>query len=161
MRCATRIGLLALALLASCTRAPVSRNTAPTASQWFRDATRELGIDFVHVAGTNYWMPDQIGSGVCLADFNGDGRLDLYFVQNGGKSQTAPNRLYLQEASGKFRDASAESGVNVSGNGMGAYAADVNNDGLPELLVTEYGATRLFVNVGGGRFREITAECGI
>ena len=44
---------------------------------------------------------------------------------------------------------------------MGATAGDINNDGLPDVLVTEYGAARLFLNLGGGKFREITATCGI
>jgi hypothetical protein len=129
--------------------------------QWFTNIPHDFGISFTHVAGTNYFMPDQIGSGVCLADFDNDGLLDIYVVQNGGANKSIFNRLFLREPTGKFREASAGSGADIFGYGMGAYAGDVNNDGLADLLVTEYGATRLFQNLGWGKFREVSGDCGI
>ena len=106
-------------------------------------------------------MPDQIGSGVALFDYDNDGRLDVYLVQNGGTNSGARNQLFHQEADGTFKNVSAGSGLDVSGRGMGAFAGDVNNDGLPDMLVTEYGAVRLFQNLGGGKFKEVTREAGL
>jgi hypothetical protein len=113
------------------------------------------------VAGTNYFMPDQVGSGVALLDCDNDGRLDVYLVQNGGVGSPHRNQLFRQEAGGVFRDISAGSGLDVAGRGMGAIAGDLNNDGLAEVVVTEYGAVRLFQNLGGGKFREVTREAGL
>jgi hypothetical protein len=138
-----------------------STRRSPVASPWFEDITERTGIQFVHVAGTNYFMPDQIGSGIALFDFDNDGRLDLYLVQDGGTNSPAPNQLYHQEPDGSFRNVSAGSGLDVAGRGMGAYAGDVNNDGLSDLLVTEYGAVRLFQNLGAGKFREISRGAGL
>ncbi len=129
--------------------------------QWFTDMTPQSGIHFSHVAGTNYFMPDQVGSGVAVLDYDNDGRLDLYFVQNGGTNAGVRNQLFHQEADGTFRDTSAGSGVDIRGRGMGAFAGDINNDGLVDLLVTEYGAVHLFQNVSGGKFREVTREAGL
>lgn len=125
---------------------------------WFADVTARTGVAFVHRAGTNYFMPDQVGSGVVVFDFNRDERLDLYLVQNGGG---AANQLFEQRPEGTFQDVSAGSGLEVVGRGMGAIAGDVNNDGWPDVVVTEYGATRLFRNLGTGKFQEITRESGI
>ena len=141
--------------------------TKPTASpqkvsspEWFADVTAPSGLSFTHVAGTNYFMPDQMGSGLALFDYDQDGRLDVYFVQNGGTNAPAPNQLFHQEADGTFRNVSAGSGLDVVGRGMAAIAGDVNNDGLPDVVVTEHGATRLFQNTGG-KFREVTREAGL
>src|ERR1044071_8764206 len=111
--------------------------------QWFTDVTAPSGVHFSHVAGTNYFMPDQVGSGVGVLDYDNDGRLGLYFVQNAGTNATVRNQLFHQEANGTFRDASAGSGLEVSGRGMGAFAGDINNDGWVDLLITEYGAIHL------------------
>lgn len=94
-------------------------------------------------------MPEQIGSGAALIDYDDDGRLDIYLIQNDGRAR---NQLFHQETDGKFRNVSEGSGVDVAGRGMGAAVGDVNNDGRPDLLVTEYGAVRLFANLGGGKF---------
>src|SRR4029079_3884436 len=100
------------------------------------------------------------GSGVAIFDFDNDGRLDVYLVQNGNAGTPGRNQLFHQEADGTFKNVSEGSGVDVAGRGMGAFAGDVNNDGLPDLLVTEYGAVRLFQNLGG-KFREVTREAGL
>ena len=154
--------ILGFMLLAGCGH-DSSTPTVPTAAgpNWFADITEQSGIQFTHAAGTNYFMPDQIGSGVALFDYDNDGRLDVYLVQNGGPNSAAHNQLFHQEAGGRFRNVSAGSGLDVAGRGMGAFAGDVNNDGLPDLVVTEYGAVRLFQNLGGGKFREVTREAGL
>lgn len=131
------------------------------ATEWFADITARSGLHFTHVVGTNYFMADQIGSGAALLDYDNDGRLDVYLVQNGGKNSGAHNQLFHQEADGTFKNASEGSGLDVIGRGMGAFAGDVNNDGLPDMLVTEYGAVRLFQNLGRGKFREVTREAGL
>src|SRR5207237_4821397 len=93
-------------------------------------------------------------------DFDGDGRLDLYFVSNGGPNGK-PNRLYHQKADGTFEDVSRGSGLDYSAHCMGVAVGDVNNDGRPDLLITEANGARLFLNLGGGKFRDVTKEAGI
>jgi enediyne biosynthesis protein E4 len=136
-----------------------SRAVAP----WFADVTIASGLDFVHDSGASgaYFMPESIGSGAALIDFDNDGRLDIYLIHGAGPTEKSRNRLYHQGADGRFIDVSEGSGLDVSGYGMGAAVGDVNNDGWPDLLVTEYGAARLFRNLGTGKFAEITAPAGI
>lgn len=142
---------------------PAQRLPVPTEAPWFADATETLGINFRHDAGTpgNYFMPETVGSGAALFDLDNDGRLDLYLLQNGGPDSGSTNRLYRQGADGKFVDISKGSGLDVSGYGMGVAAGDVSNDGLTDVLVTEYGRTRLFLNQGGGRFLDVSKQAGI
>jgi hypothetical protein len=134
----------------------------PPGPPWFADVTERAGLHFVHDAGPvgSYFMPQAIGSGAALFDYDGDGRLDIYLVHNGGPAG-ARNRLYHQEADGTFRDASAGSGLDVAGHGMGVAVGDVNNDGRPDLLLTQYRGLRLFLNQGGGAFREVTGAAGL
>jgi enediyne biosynthesis protein E4 len=139
--------LLALFAIAGC------KKTESISQEWFRDVTGESGLHFVHQSGATgkYLMPEQIGSGAALLDFDNDGRLDIYLIQNG---RHAPNQLFHQEPNGTFKNGSAGSGVDVTGLGMGAAAGDANNDGQTDLLVTEYGRVRLFLNAGNGKFSD-------
>ena len=142
------------------TNSPVA--AAPsTGTVWFEDLTARTGLSFQHVAGTDYSMPDQMGGGGAFLDYDNDGRLDLYLVQTGGLNRRATNQLFHQEANGTFRDVSAGSGLDVTGRGMGAIAGDLNNDGRADVIVTEYGAVRCFMNVGVGHFQELTREAGL
>jgi enediyne biosynthesis protein E4 len=160
------IGLLALGAVAGCNRpgnpAPAS-DVAIVGEPWLEDVTERVGLDFTHDCGPvpgNYFMPQVVGSGCAVFDFDGDGLQDIYLINNGGPNG-AKNRLFRQMPDHTFRDVSAGSGLDVAGFGMGVAIGDVNNDGLPDVLLTEFGKTRLFLNEGGGRFREITREAGI
>ena len=106
-------------------------------------------------------MPEHIGSGAALFDYDDDGRLDIYLVQCGGTNSGARNQLFHQEDNGTFRNVSSGSGLDVDGVCMGATCGDVNNDGLTDVFLTEYGRVGLFLNHGGGRFEDATAPAGI
>jgi hypothetical protein len=162
------VGLLPL-LLPGCGRAP-QETAGPNAAHspahavpWFEEVAEKIGVQFVHDAGPvgNYLVPEQMGSGAALFDFDNDGRLDLYLVQNAGRASSSRNQLYHQESTGHFRNVSAGSGLDVAGAGMGVAAGDVNNDGQTDLVLTEYGAVRLFLNEGQGRFRDATSVAGL
>jgi enediyne biosynthesis protein E4 len=105
-------------------------------------------------------MPRQVGSGVALFDFDGDGLLDIYVIQNGGPKGPA-NRLYRQRPDHTFEDVSKGSGLDVAGWGMGVAAGDIDNDGRIDLALFEYGRTRLFRNLGNGRFADVSKASGI
>jgi hypothetical protein len=144
-------------------RAPTVAET-PAGPPWFQDVTEELGLHFVHDAGPvgNYFMPQVMGSGAALFDFDNDGRLDIYLVQNGGPGSRSTNRLFRQGPDGRFTDVSAGSGLDVAGHGMGVAIGDVNNDGWPDVFLTGFGRVRLFLNNGDGKtFTDITQEAGL
>ncbi len=157
--------ILALALNFGCRRSPTTNGDAKQSQGpvLFEEITAAAGIQFIHDSSAQgeYFLPEQVGSGTALFDFDNDGRLDIYLVQCGGPGSTSSNRLFHQETDGRFRDVSAGSGLDVVGYGMGVAAGDINNDGLTDLVVTEYGSTRLFENLGGGKFHEITKAAGI
>jgi hypothetical protein len=130
---------------------------------WFREVSDEVGLSFHHDAGLvgTYFMPQSIGSGAALFDFDNDARLDIYLVQNGGPQSRFTNKLFRQTSDGRFMDVSAGSGLDVTGFGMGVAIGDVNNDGRPDVLLTEYGGIRLFLNNGNGTFTDATRAAGL
>jgi hypothetical protein len=135
----------------------------PSGQEWFQDVTDHVGLDFVHDAGAKgkFFMPESMGSGAAVFDYDNDGRMDLYLVQNGGPESASPNRLYRQTEDGRFADATATSGLGVKGYGMGVAVGDVNNDGWPDVFLTEYDRGRLFLNEGNGHFLDLTEQAGI
>jgi hypothetical protein len=153
-------------LLLGCSRHSIDNSPStqtsqqPPSNDFFKNITSESGVRFVHQTPTNFFMPNQIGSGVTVFDFDQDGRLDLLFLQN-THDPNAKNSLYHQEPNGTFKDVSEGSGLAFSARCMGSVAGDVNNDGKPDLILTQYGATRLFLNQGAGHFTEATSDAGI
>src|SRR5262249_24095993 len=106
---------------------------------WFEDVTAKLGFKFLHDAGPvgSFFMPQAIGSGAALFDFNNDGRLDILLLQNGGPNG-AKNQLFEQQKDGTFKDVSEGSGLDFAGYNMGVAVGDINNDGLPDVLITQF-----------------------
>lgn len=107
-----------------------------------------------------WWKPAHYdhGSGLAAADVDGDGRVDLYFV-----NQLGSNQLWRNLGGGRFEDITERSGTALAGLiHVGAAFADIDNDGDPDLLVTTVrGGTALFENMGGGRFQDISKTSGI
>jgi len=137
---------------------PIVTATVPP---WFEDVTASSGIDFRQVpyAEKPYFMPTIVGCGVACFDADSDGRLDLLFLQGGGSENTC--RFYRQTAPMKFVDHTAQSGLGITGHNMGATIGDVNNDGRPDVVITQYGGVRLFLNDGEAKFRDASKESGI
>ena len=98
------------------------------------------------------------GTGIAVADVDGDGRLDVYFVNQVGGNQLARNL-----GGGRFEDITAAAGVAILGKvSVAASFADIDNDGDQDLYVTTVrGGNHLFENDGRGRFKDITAASGL
>jgi hypothetical protein len=156
------VGLTAVLAVIACRggRTPTEEDPGPP---WFEDVTDKVGLDFTHDPGPGgqYFFPEIMGSGAALFDFDGDGRLDVYLLQNAGPKSASKNRLYKQKPDGTFQDVSAGSGLDVPGFWMGVAVGDVNNDGRPDVFLTGYGEARLFLNNGNGTFTDVTAEAGV
>ena len=131
------------------------------------DRAAASGLTFVHRSGATgtFKYPEIMSGGVCLADLDGDGDLDAYFAQGGplpgDPGEPGRNALFLNDGAGHFHDASAGSGADHAGYGMGAFAADVDEDGDQDLLLTNAGPLALLRNRGDGTFEDITAFAGL
>ncbi len=129
----------------------------------FTDRLAASGITFKHRivddAGKTYKAAHyDHGNGIAMADVDGDGLLDIYFV-----SQVGGNQLWKNLGGGKFQDITASAGVAVPGKvSVSASFADIDNDGDPDLYVTTVrGGNVMFENDGHGHFKDITASAGL
>ena len=153
--------------MVGCSRPPPPDPTppadTPAAPPWFEDVTDKVGLNFTHNCGPTgtYFMPQSMYGGAAVFDADGDGRLDILLLQGAGPNTGVGNRLYLQTPDGKFRDATAGSGLDFDGYNVGVAVGDFDNDGRPDVLITQFVGARLLRNEGGGKFRDVTAEAGI
>ena len=135
----------------------------------FVDVTAEAGIRFRHVNGAkgDYHLPETIGSGGAFFDYDIDGDLDLYLVNSGDLTRTDSEGtytsiLYCNNGDGTFTDVTDAAGVGNSGYyGMGAACGDYDNDGDPDLYVTNFGANVFYRNNGDGTFTDVTEAAGV
>ena len=150
------------------TRPSFTERTGADASSSIRftDVTAAAGIDFVHATGAfgEKWMPETMGSGVLVLDYDGDGWPDLFFVNSTGweghaEDRGATSMLFRHLGDGTFRNVTVEAGLGRPIYGMGGSAADYDADGDTDLYVTAVGDNRLYRN-DGGRFTDVTSETG-
>lgn len=130
----------------------------------FREITEQVGLTFRHhvTVGGNYALTELMGSGCAIFDANGDGRLDLFFLDAGEqKERGAPDRLFLRTDDGRYRETTEIAGLDSRGFGTGVAAGDLDNDGDIDLYVGNWGGDALYLNDGSGRFTDVTTRAGI
>ena len=143
------------------------------------DVKHPKGLDFEHVNSPTpqKYLIETMGGGVALFDYNNDGLLDIFLVNSGHLSNPMHppetfdrhdprnwNRLYRQNPDGSFTDVTKEAGLSNAGDGnygMGVAVGDYDNDGFPDLYVTNYGKNILYHNNGDGTFTDVTAKAGV
>ena len=142
----------------------------------FEDATDRSGIHFTHSFGSAKLgsLLEGTGGGCIWFDFNNSGRASLYVVSGRplddsmhpyplkDKPNPPPhNHLYRNDGSGHFTDVTEQSGLNPDMYSIAVTAADYDNDGYEDLLVTGYGRVVLYHNDGNGHFTDVTEKAGI
>jgi len=140
------------------------------------EISQRLGINFQHQAShtSKKYLPETMGSGVALFDYDNDGRLDIFFPNGAPLGDPTPkgaipqktgpkywNRMYHQKADGTFEDVTEKAGLQGTGYGMGVAVGDYDNDGYEDLYVTAYGGNKLYHNNGDGTFSDVTAKAGV
>ena len=154
----------------------------PSSIPLFREVAEGVGLKFRHFAGATgeYYMPEIMGAGVALFDYDNDGDLDVYMVQgtmldpaqDPRKAKFPPppgwkpgNRLFrnLLSETGKleFVDVTEKAGVGHVGYGMGVAVGDYDNDGFQDLYVANFGQNILYHNNGDGTFTDVTFQARV
>lgn len=176
--------VLALILIEHCcasfcfSQKPKPAERSPSAI--FKEVAAQVGLKFQHYNGMTgkFYLAEITGSGAALFDFDNDGDLDVYLVQGTTLepntkpestlipwrgSEPPQGKLFrndLTNARLSFTDVTKQSGIVANGYGMGAAVGDINNDGLPDLYLTNLGSNQLYINKGDGRFADVTKESG-
>lgn len=126
----------------------------------------ESGVDFVHNTGAfgEKWLPETMGSGVVVFDYNGDDRPDLLFVNGtrfeGHPGEETTSRLYRNDEAWTFSDVTAEAGLDFSRYCLGGAAGDLDNDGDQDLYLSCLGTDVLLENRDGS-FVDVSVEAGL
>ena len=141
--------------------------------------TLPRGLDFIlqNSPTPKKYLIETMPGGVALLDYNNDGLLDIFLVNGGRVADPIPqpenfgrgdpkywNRLYRQNKDGSFTDVTEASGLANAGNGnygMGVAVGDYDNDGYPDIYVTNYGKNILYHNNGNGTFTDVTTRAGV
>jgi hypothetical protein len=143
----------------------------------FLESAEATGLAFTHVNGATgqYYLPEVMGSGVALFDYDNDGDLDVFLVQGGplgpggSAAGSATSRLFRNDlvvaSDGSrrlhFTDVTERARAGVRGYGMGVAVGDYDNDGFLDLLVTAFGPSTLLHNNGDGTFTDVTSQAGV
>jgi enediyne biosynthesis protein E4 len=156
----------------ACSNSPQSNsnNQTPSAKSniQFADATNSSGVNFKHVPTRteNKWLPEIMGSGVGVGDFNRDGATDIVLIGGGAigageRASDAKNRLYINDGKGVFADKTDEWKLTGNGYGMGLAIGDFDGDGWTDLFLTNYEGDNSLLKNTGASFEDVTEKSGI
>jgi hypothetical protein len=172
-------GLLLLALLTAAGPSPEGPKPEEPVKPFpgkFVDVTFALGVHFRYISShtPKHYLPETMGAGVALFDYDNDGRLDIFLVNGAPLADPIPkgsvpqksgpqywNRLFHQKQDGTFEDVTEKAGLQGLGYGMGVAVGDYDNDGFEDLYVTAYGGNKLYHNNGDGTFTDVTEKAGV
>jgi enediyne biosynthesis protein E4 len=132
------------------------------------DITASSGLRFQHATGATgrKYLPEALGSGAAIFDADGDGRQDILLLSGTNLAEDALRtdsalRLFRNTGAATFEDVTAKAGLSIAMYAMGAAAADFDNDGHQDVVVTGVGQSHLFRNGGDGRFVDVTERAGL
>ncbi len=131
----------------------------------FVDAARDFGLDAVHFEGPDLQLDIRptMGPGAAWGDVDGDGWVDLFLPQGGGREGSEPptSRFFRNHKGQEFVDESEKRGLALTGAGMGALFYDADGDGDLDLFVANYGRNRFLLNDGQGKFADASDAVGL
>uniref|UniRef100_Q01TK8 ASPIC/UnbV domain protein n=1 Tax=Solibacter usitatus (strain Ellin6076) TaxID=234267 RepID=Q01TK8_SOLUE len=172
----TRMWNLLTISMTAAALALAAETAAPGGPIRFEEVTSQAGIRFTHSFGAEKLgsLLESTGAGCVWFDYNNDGKPDLFVVSGRPLARemhpyplrklpaTPPeNHLYRNDGNGRFTDVTAQAGLAGDGFSFSAIAADFDNDGYTDLLVTAYGRAILYRNRGDGTFEDVTAKAGL
>lgn len=139
----------------------------PSGPIHFVDATQASGIRFRHHSGAfgKKYLPETMGSGVCVIDYDNDGWQDILFVNSMDwaehKAERSTATLYHNNHDGTLTDVTRATGLAVEMYGLGCAVGDLDNDGFDDIYITALNGNHLFRNLGTGRFADVTTKAGV
>ena len=157
----------------SSSKSPKTVYKLPEANDdFFQEIGQEIGLDFVHSIGADHMenIVESVGGGAAFLDYDQDGFIDVYitsgtWIEGFSKSEKPGelpgNHLYHNLQNGTFEDVTKKAGVGGPWYSMGITVGDFNNDGYPDIYVSNYGPNTLYKNNGNGTFTNVTKRAKV
>ena len=146
----------------------------PANEDFFQEIIKFSGIDFTHTIGDEHLsnLVESVGGGAVFLDYDMDGYLDIYlsngnYIENFSMNEdhppvkTSKNGLFRNRGDGTFEDVTKKARVGDQGYGMGMTVGDFDNNGYPDIYISNYGVNVLYQNKGNGTFSDITKKAGV
>ncbi len=172
-----KLGLIVLVLFSACQSNKENKATEimqppPPNDEYYQEIAAQIGLDFVHSIGDDELsnIVESSGVGAAFLDFDQDGYIDIYAcngtwtekLSGGEKPKNPPhNHLYRNVGNGTFQDVTEEAGVGGPWYSMGITVGDYDNNGYPDIYLSNYGENVLLHNEGDGTFKDATSRAGV